>query len=395
MDMDLMESFDLLVPREGTNSIKWDNRKKAFGRSGVLPMGVADMDFPAPKPIIDAIKKRADTGLLGYEMEDPASLRAAAGWQKRRNDFDVDVELMRGVPSVMPGVLAALMAFGSPGDSVVIQPPVYPHFYRAVKDAGMKVMENPLLETTDGFVMDYEDLEACFKKGAKILLFCSPHNPTGRVWKREELEKMLKVCEAYDVKIISDEIHSDLIYEGHRHVPLLSLPAAHARALSFHAISKTFNVPSLHQSYVIAKDERMLASFERVQQRLHLYGLSPFGQVAQIAAYEECEPWLDALMAYLTQNRDRAMRFLEGHLPRIKAYTPESTYLLWMDMSKYNKDEKTMVKALVREGNLGIMKGSEFGKEGGFRMNFGCPAFLLNDGLKRLETAMKALRHMD
>ncbi|MDR1651589.1 MAG: pyridoxal phosphate-dependent aminotransferase [Synergistaceae bacterium] len=380
--------FDSRIDRRGTSCEKWDDLGHFFGREDILPFWVADMDFRSAPEIIDALRAQVALGIFGYPTEYTEKYKAAvAYWESHRHGWDISPDEVGFMPGVVTGMSAAINEFTSPGDGVVIQPPVYPPFFREVRHNGRKVVENPLLETEDGYVMDFEHLKDVLKPNVTALLLCSPHNPTSRVWKTEELKTLGEICAERDVFVISDEIHQDLVYSDAKHVPLAkACPELASRLVTLAAPSKTFNIAGLRASAWIASDAKVAQRMHQALFRFHIAGINMMGLAALEAAYTKCEPWLDELLAYLEQSRDFVESFLRDRLPRVRMKHPEGTYIFWLDFRDYGMKNSEITDILVSRARVGLNDGSAFGVQGeGFvRLNIGCPFSQLEEGLNRI-----------
>jgi len=382
--------FDTVPDRRNTYSSKWDAMEKLFGRSDLLPLWVADMDFLMPPELEEAIEDRLKRGVLGYTTVLPSFSQCIADWLANRHGWQIENDWILFVPNVVFGVNTAITTFTEPGDRIVVQPPVYPPLYRSIKRNGREVVYNPLRVVGNRYEMDLENLAEKLKNPTQMLLLCSPHNPVGRVWEREELIALIDLCRSHDVMIVSDEIHFDLVFEGHRHIPTATLDAEASRnIITLSSPSKTFNIPGIHISYLIIPEPE---ARRRYGERMRDIGISNpglFGIVATEAAYNFCSDWLDELIDYLRGNVNYVFDFLRERLPFIRPYRPEGTYLVWMDFRKLGLDDEDLKRFLVHEAGLGLSEGTMFGPGGqGFqRMNIGCPRSLLEQALLQLERA--------
>lgn len=381
--------FDTLIAREHTDSVKWDARQAVFGRADLLPMWVADMDFPAPPAVTRALLERAAHPIYGYTVHPDALPAALADWLERRHGWRIQPDWVLWSPGVVPALYAAVRAFAAPGEGVIVQPPVYHPFFSAVTDNARRLVLNPLRREGDRYVMDLEQLERQ-AADARLLLLCSPHNPVGRVWRREELTALLKLCRRHDLVVLADEIHHDLVHPGHRHTPLATLTDDPGAIVTTVAPSKTFNIPGLGLSALIVPDPGQRAALARVFGELHVGAGNPFSIAAFIAAYQAGEPWLDDLLAYLAGNRDYALDFIARRLPGIRAVAPEGTYLLWLDCRGLNMDDAALRDFCIQQARVGMSPGIGFGSggEGHMRLNLGAPRAILAEALDRLAEAL-------
>ena len=383
-----MFSFDEGVTRAGTNCEKWDERKAVFGTEDVLPMWVADMDFAAPQPVIDAMARRVAHGAFGYTAITDADYDAVTGWMKRRHNLDVEKSDVLFSPGVVDSLRVAVAAVTEPGDTVVILTPVYGPFYASAEAAQCQIRRCPLVQDEDGWHIDYSDLEAAFKAGAKAFMLCNPHNPVGRVWTRAELENICALARKYNVTIISDEIHADLEMPGYRVTPILSVEP---NAIQLISATKTFNLAALRHSSVLIKNADLRARFKAEYDKRGIDGINLFGALAQRTAYSEGEAWLNELLAYIDGNRRVVEEALDGTV--VKYSRLEATYLMWLDMRALNLNQKDLMRFVVEKARLGLNDGTSFGEEGaGFvRLNLATPRKNVVEAMARLTAALKAL----
>ena len=387
----LKYDFDTRIDRRGTACEKWDDMPHLFGRDDLLPFWVADMDFRSAPEIIEAIKKEAEFGVFGYPTEQMERYqKAVADWERKRHGWDVAPEHVDFMPGVVTGIAVALQEFTSPGDGVVVQTPVYPPFFREIRQNGRVVVENPLRETELGYEMDMDHLESILKPGVRAIVLCSPHNPVSRVWKRGELAALGKICLERGIFVICDEIHQDLIYSDASHTPLsAACPELDSMLVTLVAPSKTFNIAGLRASAWIARDKNIYGRMRRALGRLHISCVNMIGLCALEAAYTKGEPWLGEALAYLEGNRALVENFLREKLPRVKLKHPEGTYIFWLDFRDYKMDASQLMDIIINKARVALNDGSAFGREGeGFaRLNIGCPRAQLEEGLNRIASA--------
>jgi len=383
-------NFDEIIPRSGTNCIKYDAREWMFKTDDVLPLWVADTDFRTPDFIVDAIKKRVEHEIFGYTFKPDSYYDEIIGWMKRRHNWEVKKEWISFSPGVVAGLTIAIETFSKPGDGVIVQTPVYFPFFESVKGTKRKLVENQLKIENGRFTFDFDDLKAKIDKTTKLLLLCNPQNPGGMVWTRSELEELSAICLENGVMVISDEIHSDLIFEGHTHIPFPTLSAEAAKnSVVCMAPSKTFNVAGLASSLVIIPDKTKHARYERALNVGHLGMGNIFGSVALEAAYAKGDEWLGQLLEYLWGNYLFLEKFMKEHLPKVKVMKPEATYLIWLDFREYGMNDKELMKFTVEKAKVGLNNGGRFGTggDGWLRLNIGCPESVLEEGLKRIKSA--------
>lgn len=387
-------TFDQVIDRRNTCSFKWDAVLEFFGGENLLPMWVADMDFRPPQAVVEAIAARAAHGIFGYETRPASFTEAVLDWLKTMHNWEIDSTWLAHSPGVVPGLVVSILALTEPGDRVVIQPPVYPPFYSILQENGREVVENPLVQEDGKYVMNLAELEEIFRSGVKTMLFCSPHNPVGRVWSKSELEALGKLQVQYGVTILSDEIWSDLVFKSHKHIPLASLtPEIAAQTITFMAPSKTFNIAGLYLSNVIIPNEELREKFNAQFQRMSMGHLNVFGIVAAEAAYREGRTWLTELLNYLEENARYAREELAKVAPQIKVTQSEGTFVLWLDCRELGIPHDELNQFFVEEAGLAFNDGATFGTVGkGFqRMNIGCPRCLLTEAIERIAKALAAI----
>ncbi|MBO8172636.1 MAG: pyridoxal phosphate-dependent aminotransferase [Bacillaceae bacterium] len=384
--------FDRVIDRRNTMSVKWDQSEKLFGEPDVLPLWVADMDFQSPPEVVEAITRRAQEGIYGYTVQPTSYYEAIRGWFQKRHDWEIETDWMTSIPGVVPALNIAVQCFTEPGDQVILQPPVYYPFYDVIRKNGREIVRNPLILENNRYRMDFDGLEQLMKDGAKMLLLCSPHNPGGRVWTREELKRVGEMALKYDVKVVSDEIHCDLVHSGHKHVPFASISEEFAQvSLTCLAPSKTFNLPGIQSAFVVTPNAELRKAFERKMKALSLHMVNFFAPVATEASYRHGEKWLDALLAYIEGNIDFAVDYFAEHLPEVEVMRPEGTYLLWVDYRKLGLTIDEMKQVMFKQAKVAFSEGSVFGDEGkGFlRINLACPRVTLEEALERFVVAVK------
>jgi cystathionine beta-lyase len=383
--------FDQLVDRRNTNSVKWDSDSEPDR----LPMWVADMDFRTAEPIIRALEARAKQGIFGYAGLPDAYYEAEAGWWQRRHGCSIEKDWVLVTTGVIPSLSAAVQAFAAPGDRVLLQSPVYNYFNSSITNNGCEIVRSELAWSGERYEMDFADFE---RKAAddrvKLFLLCNPHNPVGRAWSRQELERIGDICLRHGVRVVSDEIHRDLVYRGSRHVPFASLGERHLlNSITCTAPSKTFNLAGLKTSSIIVADPELRGRLDRALNVKEAIEPNAFGIDALIAAYTEGEDWLEQMLDYVEGNRDEALAFLQERLPQLRAVVPEATYLLWVDVRALGIGSRELAAKLWEEASLRINEGSVYGPsgEGYLRINLACPRALLRDGLQRLERVIASL----
>ncbi|MGI5834780.1 MAG: MalY/PatB family protein [Bacteroidales bacterium] len=381
--------FDKIIDRRHTNSLKHDSCDVVFGCEDVLPLWVADMDFPVSEAVIGAMKKRLEHPVFGYFTHSEAFYQSIVDWMCRRHAWEIDKDWICFTPGVVSGLAMSVQAFSRPGDKIIVQPPVYHPFYYVVERQGRVLLYNKLIRGEDQYFMDFPDLEEKLKSGAKMLLLCNPHNPVGRSWTKEELQRLGELCLKYHCLVVSDEIHADLIMKGYLHTPMASLsPSIAGNTITFMAPSKTFNLAGMASSEAIISNPVLRKAFFDISNgALHINMGNTFGDVALEAAYTHGEAWLDALLEYLNKSSDYLTNFISQKLPALRLYRHEATYLIWVDFSALGMEHKALQNKLVHEGGLGFSEGSIFGPGGEqhMRINIACPRSVLETAMERLQ----------
>ena len=387
----MSNDFDHEITRAGSSSVKHDGRNAYFGTPDVLPLWVADMDFAAPEAVTRALAARASHPVYGYTFYPESLYESLIDWLKKRHHWEIQRDWIMMTPGVVTSLHAAVMAFANPGESVIVQPPVYFPFFTAVTTTDRHLVLNPLHLENDRYSINFTHLEQCAAAGAKLLLLCSPHNPVGRVWRQDELTEVLRIANKYNMVVLSDEIHADLVYAGHPHTALATLTTSADNIITAIAPSKTFNIPGLGLSCLIVPNPTHRAALQKVFDSLHLGHSNPFSIAAFEAAYRGGELWLDSLLLYLQENRDFASRFLAEHIPSIRLIAPEGTYLLWLDCRSLGMNDLQLKDFFVQQAKVGMNPGTAFGDGGsGFmRLNIGSPRHIIADALDRIAHALK------
>lgn len=384
--------FDREIPRNGTAALKHDGREVYFGTEDVIPLWVADMDFAAPEAVTRALVARAAHPVYGYTLYPESLFEALIAWLKNRHGWEIQREWILMSPGVVPSLHAAALAFAQPGEGVIIQPPVYFPFASSVTNTGRRLIVNPLRLENGRYKIDFAHLEQCAAEGARLLLFCSPHNPVSRVWSREELEEILRIARRHDLIVLSDEIHADLVYPDFHHTSLAALANNGDNIITAVAPSKTFNIPGLGLSALVVPNPEHRAALAKAFDMLHVSAANPFSIAAFEAAYREGEEWLDELLAYLQETRDCVSAYLLRHLPSIRLIQPEGTYLLWLDCQALGMPDRQLQDFFVHEARVGMSPGMVFGEGGsGFmRLNIAAPRHIIIEALDRIRLALNA-----
>ena len=380
-------NFDEIINRENTGCLKFDDRLNRFGQNDILPMWVADMDFRAPDVVKDAFVKIIEHGIYGYHLRLPKYSEAVINWHNRHHNYNFDSQSLFYTPGVVAALSYLIQAFTKPGDKIIIQPPVYYPFFHIVENNNRRLIYNQLIEDGKKYYIDFDDLE---KKavGARMIIFCSPHNPVGRVWQKYELEKLADICLRNNILIVSDEIHSDLVLENNKHIPIAKLSTEIDRqTITCHSPSKTFNLASLSTAYIIINNPEYKNVFRKYLSNLNIEALNVFGYAALEAVYNNGEEWLQHVMKYIQQNFNELELFLQTKMPVISLFYPEATYLAWLDFRKLGLSKNELKKSIIEKAGLGLNDGPTFGPGGeGFqRMNLACPKATLVKAFEKLK----------
>ncbi len=377
--------FNEIIPRKGSHSYKWDYNTN----ESILPMWVADMDFRAAPPVIAALAKRVQHGIFGYTKVPPQYFAAIISWFQRRHQFHIEKEWLLVSAGVVPAISAVIKSLTEPGDQVIIQTPVYNRFFSVITNAKCKAVKNELLYRDGKYSIDFDDLE---KKAAhplsKVLLLCNPHNPSGRVFSKEELIRIGDICFKHGVTVVSDEIHCDLIHAGHKHISFASINQTFLEnSVTCISPSKSFNLAGLQMANIVAAKAELRNKIETALKVSELYELNPFAVEGLIAAYNESEEWLNALNDYLFENYNYLKIFFEKNLSKFKVLPLEGTYLVWIDITAAGLSSAEFARLLLEKENLWITHGNLYGEDGeGFiRINIGCPRTLLVQGLEKIK----------
>jgi len=376
--------FDQIIDRRHTDSDKWCS----YGED-VLPLWVADMDFAAPEPVIRALEERVAHPIFGYGLP-PDSLREVIQERLARlYGWHVETDDIFFIPGVVPGFNLACHAIGAPGDEVLVEAPVYPPMLAAPGNTGRICKVVPLVEGRERYEHDFDAFEQAITKRSSLFLLCNPHNPVGRVFETTELERLAETCLRHDTVICSDDIHCDIIYQGHRHVPIASLaPEIGAQTITFFAPSKTYNIAGLSCSVGVVQNPDLRARLKQAGAGL-VPGVNVLGYTAGLAAYRDGQAWLDALLVYLEANRDYLLKYIATHMPGIRCKQPEGTFLAWLDCREV-PIPGTPNQFFLERARVALNDGATFGAggEGFVRLNFGCPRATLTDALERMQVAM-------
>ena len=388
-----MYNFDKIIERAGTNAYKLDLRERNFGTDDVIPLWVADMDFAAPPEVQKAVQNRASHEIYGYTIRKEEFSSAITDWCRYKHNWPIQADWLEYSPGVVPALVFSILAFSNQGDGIIINTPVYPPFYSVIADNGRKLVQNGLVDNNGRYEIDFELLE---KQAAlpetKIYLLCSPHNPVGRVWTKDELLQIDAICRKHKVLVLADEIHSDLALFGHTHTPFASMHTEAAmNCISFMAPSKTFNIAGFSTSYVVTANKALLSQYQATQNRLQLHMGHLFGGIALVSAYNEGRAWLSELIPYLENNILYVEAFLKEHLSDVSFFRPEATYLIWLNFKKWNLSQKELTKFMINKAKVGLNDGVSFGTdgEGYLRLNIACPLSVVKKALEQIVEAGK------
>jgi len=384
-DMNSKYDFNTIISRKNTDSFKWDMIIKLFGED-VLPMWVADMDFKTPKCVADAIKKRVEHGIFGYTFRSDEYYNTIVEWYKRSYNIEIEREWIINGPGVVPMIAFLINTLTLPDDKVIIQPPVYPPFFRVVLNNGRQLIENRLVLKDGKWVMDYENLEKSIDNRTKMIVISNPHNPVGRVWSPEELERLYEIARKYNLVIVSDEIHADIVYEPYSFTSMLKIATANVIVLN--SPGKTFNIAGLTNSYGIIPNKELRQNYKNYIESLELLTGNVLSLEALKSAYK-CEDWVVELRKYLQSNRDYAFKFIKEAMPLIVPTLPEGTYLMWLDCS--NLGFENPQKFFLENARVYLNDGSEFGDQQFVRLNFACPQEILKEALMRMKNAYDSI----
>jgi cysteine-S-conjugate beta-lyase len=382
-----MYNFDEIIDRKNTSCAKYDFLGTYFGYEDLQPLWVADMDFKTPDVVNEAIIKRAQHGIYGYTKPTKKTFELVKKWMKNRHNWDIENEWITFANGVVPSYSAALEAFSEVDDEIIVQTPVYFPLFNSIKANKRKIVKNPLIEKDGYYTMDLEDLKSKITPRTKLLALCSPHNPVGRVWDKQELEELAKICIENNIIIISDEIHADLVFK--EFTPLASISKEISNiTLTLNSAGKTFNIAGLNCSYAISENKEILEKFEKECEKRELKSINVFGLTALEAAYEFGEDWLEELIKYLKSNISFTRNYLKENGNKIKFLEPEATYLLWLNFKNHNLTHQKLKKKLLEESKIALNDGRAFGVEGDsyFRLNCALPKKNLERALSKIVT---------
>lgn len=388
-----MSLFNKIYERRNSNSIKWDKMCDVYNledTSQLLPMWIADMDFPAPHVISEAITERLNHPIFGYTYENCDVRDAVANWYKTRHNWAIDSNTILFQPGVVPAIATIIETFTTQGDKIAMATPAYPPFFNVPTAQQREIVTCELTEQNGHYTLDFEKLEAIFKSGISMYILCNPHNPIGIVWSREQLELLVSLCIKYDVYLLADEIHADIV-NTKTYTPALTVKDADkAKIIACIAPTKTFNIAGIHAAMMVVPNEELFTSLEQYGHAHGQLGLNIFACTALEAAYTKGAPWLDELLPYIKNNMDYVVNELNA-LPGISTTIPEATYLMWIDYRATGLDENEMMQRLLRKGFVALDPGTKYGEaaNGFLRMNVACPFDLVKQGVDGIKKALK------
>lgn len=387
-----MISFDSVFNRRNTNCTKWDSIRQTYAEDDLLPLWIADMDFKADETILTGLQKVIDNGILGYYNPPESLYTAIKDWQKKYNNYSIENNSILFSSGVVPSIALAIQSFTELGEAVLIQDPVYPPFAHTVQQNGRKLIRNALKIANNHFEMDLVAIEKLIiSENIRLFILCNPHNPGGRVWSKNELEAIGKLCLKHHVIVVSDEIHQDLIFSPHT---FTTFNNAHASFKDFSIIltsaTKTFNLAAIKNSMVFIENPSLREKFVACQQRNCQHEINVFGYAGTELAYQKGRPWLDQLLVYLSNNIDIVQKFLTEEMPQVTMMRPEGTYLIWLDFSKLGLTDSQIQHQLIHKGKVVLNAGPTFGPNGTqhMRLNVACPKEILLEGLQRIKVAL-------
>ena len=387
-------NFDEVIDRRDTNAVKLERCKALFGTEDVLPLWVADMDFRTPDFIIDAIQKRLEHPILGYTMPSKSFYSASISWIKEHHDWNIQRDWFGFLPGIVPGLSFAVQSLTKPGDEIIVQPPVYYPFFHVIEKNHRVLVQNQLKEDNGKFVMDFDDLEKKFTSKTKLFILCNPHNPGGRVWTIDELQRFAAICEKHQVTIVSDEIHADMVLPGKtKHTPLATVSAwSEQNTVTFMAPTKVFNMPGLISSAYIIPNAELRHRFVEFLEASEMNSGNMFAYTAAVAAYENGDEWRKQMLDYVQGNIDFVADFLKKNVPQIKPMIPEASFLVWLDCKDLGMETDELHKFFSLKAGLGLNKGTIFGPGGEYhlRLNVACSRSILEKAMKQLKEAVNS-----
>ncbi len=383
--------FDTIIDRWNSDSVKYDGLKQSYGRDDLIPLWVADMDFPTPSFIIDALSARLNHPVLGYNVVPQSYYDSIRNWLGNQYDWDVDQRWISYIPGIVKGIGMVLQVFTNPGDKVIIQPPVYHPFRLVPEHNDRQIVWNPLIEENGTYRMDFDNLEKSIDEKCRVLILSNPHNPGGIVWDKESLRKLAAICHKHDILVISDEIHAEMTHKGFNHTPFATVSnEAASISITFMAPSKTFNIAGIVSSYAIVPNDSLRRKFFAYLEANELNAPSIFSVIATEAAYRHGKVWLNEMLEYVADNAAYVDDFCKKHIPGITVIRPQASFLIWLDCRKLNLSQEDLTSLFINKAHLALNDGSMFGPGGdGFmRLNIGCSRIILQKAMNQLQNAL-------
>lgn len=385
--------FDTVIDRHGTDAVKIEALVEHFGRKDLIPLWVADMDFKTPEVVRTALSNCLDIGIYGYSSTPESYYASILKWEKDINDLHLRRKEICYIPGIVRGISFALQCFTSPGDPIIIQPPVYMPFERLVRENGRKLVENPLVYVDGNYSMDFDNFEElCRTEKPRMFILCNPHNPSGRVWDRESLSNIAEICRKYGVLVVSDEIHGDMPLFGNRFHSFSGVSDSAAEvSITFKAPSKTFNIAGFMSSYAIVKNESVRERFFKYLSSNEFDAPPLVAAVATHEAYERARDWRNEMLKYIEGNVRFVSEYLERNIPRIRPVIPQASFLIWLDCKELHLSHNDLTDLFINKARLALNDGADFGTGGdGFmRLNVGCPRSILETALNQLKIALE------
>ncbi|HRY83467.1 MAG TPA: PatB family C-S lyase [Candidatus Cloacimonadota bacterium] len=384
--------FDQVIERKGSGCFKYDALLPLYGRDDLLALWVADMDFAIAPAIQEALSKRLSHPVFGYNFRLDSYYDAVINWAQRRYHWTIHRDWLISTPGIVPAINLAVLTLTEPGDGVLIQTPVYGPFHHAATNHGRKLLCNRLIPAASGYQIDFQEFDRLAGQ-AKLFILCNPHNPVGRAFTEDELRKMGEICRKHGVTVFSDEIHADIVYDGHKHIPIASVDDLSSICISSFSPAKSFNLAGLATAVTVCSNPKLFKPLNDLNEKLHLFIGNSFGISALTAAYTRAEDWLDQLVVYLAQNRNFIDKCLRDSLPMVKSQLPEASYLSWLDFTDLGLDSETLWDLLVNKARLALDPGSKYGTgfEQFYRLNFACPRSRIVDAMDRIITEIGKL----
>jgi cystathionine beta-lyase len=384
-------NFDEIIDRRNTGAIKVERCKALYGSEDVLPLWVADMDFRTPDFIFEAIRERCEHPILGYSMPPKEFYPSLMNWMNDHHQWEVKRPWIGFLPGIVPGLSFAVQSLTLPGDEVIVQPPVYYPFFHVVSNNKRVLVNNPLKNINGKYEMDFMDMESKITSKTKMFILCNPHNPGGRVWSKETLNQLADICAKNNIIVVSDEIHADMVFEGHKHIPFATVSDNAAQiSLTFMAPSKTFNMPGLISSSYIIPNEELRNRFVDFMEASELTGGNIFAYAATVAAYNKGEEWRKQMLGYVSDNIDFVVDFLKTNIPQIKPMIPEASFLIWLNCEELGMETDELFDFFAKKAGLGLNKGTTFGLGGEYhlRLNVACSRLILKKAMEQLSAAV-------